>query len=223
MVIGSGMLASAFEKFTTHEEVIIFASGVSNSLEIDLSRFLREENLLNSVFSKCTGKKLVYFSTYSIHYKQSLYTDHKKRMEDLVLSMNSNSLVLRVTNVVGKSLNPNTLLNFLTYHVKNDLPINVFSGVKRNLIGIDDLVAVVAELIESPLGGSVLNIGYPHSYSIEQIVNAVERFYNKNANISFSFASEHWIENYFDISTIKSITVRAEQEYLPYLLNTYYK
>ena len=126
------MLASAFEEFATRDETTIFASGVSNSLEKDQAAFSREEALLNAVLENYPASRLVYFSTYSIIYKKSPYTEHKQRMEKLVLTNNPNALVLRVTNVVGKSKNPNTLLNFLSARISQKIPVTIQQGVKRN-------------------------------------------------------------------------------------------
>lgn len=47
MIIGKGLIANAFNNTYWHEsQVIIFASGVSNSKETLISEFSREENML---------------------------------------------------------------------------------------------------------------------------------------------------------------------------------
>jgi hypothetical protein len=43
MVVGDGMMTEAFSAFRDNAEVVIFASGVSNSLEIDPAAFHREK------------------------------------------------------------------------------------------------------------------------------------------------------------------------------------
>ena len=50
MIIGKGLIASAFKEYRNHE-CIIFASGVSNSLEIENSQFEREEHLLRKTIN----------------------------------------------------------------------------------------------------------------------------------------------------------------------------
>ena len=46
MVVGSGLLANTFESYRDNEDVIIFASGVSNSGCVDPEQFKRESNLV---------------------------------------------------------------------------------------------------------------------------------------------------------------------------------
>ena len=45
MIIGNGLIANLFRE-NDRENVVFFASRVSNSLETEKSAFLREENLL---------------------------------------------------------------------------------------------------------------------------------------------------------------------------------
>ena len=45
MVIGNGLVASAFSKYKNDDDVIIFASGVSNSSTNKKEEFEREINL----------------------------------------------------------------------------------------------------------------------------------------------------------------------------------
>ena len=47
MVVGSGLLANTFKSYSDNEDVIIFASGVSNSGCVDLEQFKRELNLVS--------------------------------------------------------------------------------------------------------------------------------------------------------------------------------
>lgn len=47
MIIGNGLIANLFTEHD-RENIIFFASGVSNSLETEKSAFLREENLLRN-------------------------------------------------------------------------------------------------------------------------------------------------------------------------------
>ena len=62
MIVGNGLIAKAFDNFKD-DKVIIFASGVSNSLEQRKQEFDREENILSNVINENPEKKIVYFST----------------------------------------------------------------------------------------------------------------------------------------------------------------
>lgn len=109
MVIGHGDIASVLKD---REDVIFFASGVSNSQCTDYNEFKREYDLL------CQQNRyshLVYFSTLSIYYADTKYTRHKKRMEGIVQSRFATSTIVRIGNIDwGK--NPNTLINYLKAH-----------------------------------------------------------------------------------------------------------
>ena len=65
MVIGNGLLAKSFSKYKDDDQVIIFASGVSNSKEVNPEAFMREMDLLRSITNK--DALLVYFSTCSVY------------------------------------------------------------------------------------------------------------------------------------------------------------
>lgn len=106
MVIGNGDLASAI---IDREDVIFFASGVSNSRCSDPAKFKREENLLKQ---QPRHMHLVYFSTLSIYYNHSPYVAHKKRMEQLVKDLFYSYTIVRIGNI-SWGTNPNTLINYL--------------------------------------------------------------------------------------------------------------
>ncbi|WP_333850847.1 hypothetical protein [Epilithonimonas sp.] len=66
MIIGRGLIASLFRDMD-QENIIFFASGVSNSLETSPEEFLREENLIRKTFTENPDKLFIYFSTCSIY------------------------------------------------------------------------------------------------------------------------------------------------------------
>ena len=66
MIVGNGLIASLFYD-VDREDVIFFASGVSNSLETELSEFQREEDLIRETFTQNPDKLFAYFSTCSIY------------------------------------------------------------------------------------------------------------------------------------------------------------
>jgi hypothetical protein len=48
MLIGKGMIANIFSSYKNDDNILIFASGVSNSNEKNKQEFLREKNLINT-------------------------------------------------------------------------------------------------------------------------------------------------------------------------------
>ena len=136
MIVGKGLIASLFMQ-ENHEDILIFASGVSNSSETRAEEFLREKNLLERTIANNPDKLCVYFSTCSIYdssKNNSPYVLHKLKMEEFVKENASKYLILRVSNAVGKGGNPNLLMNYLIRSVENNETINVHTKATRNLI-----------------------------------------------------------------------------------------
>ena len=103
MIIGNGLIASLFKE-TDREDVVFFASGVSNSLETRSEEFLREENLIKKTIQENPEKIFVYFSTCSVYDSSktgSNYVLHKLKMEQLIKESVEHYLILRVSNAVG--------------------------------------------------------------------------------------------------------------------------
>lgn len=105
MIIGNGDVASVL---TDNEDYIWFASGVSNSQETRQSEFSREKDLLFNLADNQT-KRIIYFSTLSIFYKDSPYTRHKKKMEAYV-KMFPKHCIIRIGNI-DWGTNPHTIIN----------------------------------------------------------------------------------------------------------------
>ncbi len=104
MIIGNGDIASVLKN---REDRVYFASGVSNSHETRRSEYEREKTLL---LVQNTHRHLVYFSSLSVFYSDTLYAQHKLRMERLVRQYFKKYTILRIGNIAwGK--NPDTFIN----------------------------------------------------------------------------------------------------------------
>src|SRR5690349_21738851 len=100
MIVGNGLIANLF-KNEDRENVVFFASGVSNSLDGEKSAFLRDENLLRNHLTEEPEEIFIYFSTCSIYDSskdRSLYVNHKLKMERLVEEVAHKFVILRVSN-----------------------------------------------------------------------------------------------------------------------------
>lgn len=67
MVIGNGMIANRFTNYKDDKEIVIFASGVSNSKNINKENFKKEFLLLEDIIKANPDKVITYFSTCSIY------------------------------------------------------------------------------------------------------------------------------------------------------------
>ena len=70
MVIGNGLVARRFELYNSEDNLLVFASGVSNSKTKNPEVYSREMKLLKDSFQKYNSKSLIYFRTCSIYNPQ---------------------------------------------------------------------------------------------------------------------------------------------------------
>lgn len=179
MVTGHGMIATHFQSYQANNSFLIFASGVSNSRNGEAAAFEREAALLQAMISAHPDKRLVYFSTCSIYdpaEKNSLYVLHKIELEKYIIAHAPKYLILRVSNLAGKSSNPHTVLNFFFHHIKNKIPFQAWMQATRNLIAISDLYRVTDHILQKGLfQNQVINVANPVSYTVPEIIEAFER------------------------------------------------
>ncbi len=194
MIIGNGFIASAFSEYATPPQptagVTIFASGVSNSQCIDPQAFKREEKLLKTAIILAPKNNLfVYFSTCSIYERtHSLYVAHKLHMETILQNKSAEGdgikpLIIRLPQIVGRSPNPHTLLNFLYNKVQSGEPFEIWKYATRYVIDIKAVVKTVNEIIHQPTIAAARTIGlttYPTTPL--SIVKTFERVLDKEAN-----------------------------------------
>jgi len=184
MVIGNGLLATTFSSFKNNQKVVIFASGVSNSLEENKSEFERELALLKKSYKNYPNSTLVYFSTLSILDNEVVnrkYVQHKLAMESFICKNIPTYLILRVSNVVGSNGNSHTIVNFLVNAVKNKIPITIWESAERNLIAVDDVKFIVTELLKKEERNKIVNIATNYNIPVIKILQTIEAYFNKKA------------------------------------------
>ena len=116
MIIGNGDIAQALKE-VDRDDLIFFASGVSNSSETRQSEFQRELDLLKD---QKRDKRLVYFSSLSILYSRIDYARHKRFMESAIEALFPSYTIIRLGNIAwGK--NPHTLINYLKAHPEAEI------------------------------------------------------------------------------------------------------
>lgn len=109
MIVGNGDLASVL---TERDDLLFFASGVSNSGDIPESEYRREIALLSQ---QPRNKRLVYFSSLAVFYSESRYARHKRAVEDTIKKYSKYYCIVRIGNI-DWGTNPHTLINYLRAH-----------------------------------------------------------------------------------------------------------
>ena len=145
MIIGSGLIASTFNKLASEtllKNFIVFASGVSNSSKNDTKEFDREKTLLIDTI-KSNNLPIIYFSSILVNTSNTQYYNHKLNMENVIKEHTNNYLILRIPQVIGIGGNKNTLFNFIKTSIETDQIITTNEKVERALIDADDLVRIV--------------------------------------------------------------------------------
>lgn len=227
MVIGNGLVARRFGLYNNQDDYLVFASGVSNSKTRDADAYNREIELLRNCFQKYNDKSLIYFSTCSIYDPQemeSTYIQHKLRIEDLIKTHAKQYHIFRISNMAGKSSNPNTMLNFFLNHVKNRVNFDLWINACRNIIDIDHAYLIIDHILQFGLfPNQVINIANPVNHPVKKIIITIEDFLNIKSNyIEIDKGACFEI----DISPIQHIIQKLGipfgYEYLMELLHKYY-
>ena len=186
MVIGTGMIAKAFESYLDQDNFMIFASGVSDSTHAPSGAFRREQELLTASIQLHPDKQLVYFSTCSIYdesLKDSAYLQHKKEMEALIRALHKRFVIFRLSNPVGKTTNTSTLVNFFIKNINQGLHFEAWSNASRNIIDIDDMYTVCNDILQTGSSkNETINIANLENYSIPFIISAIENHLRKKGN-----------------------------------------
>lgn len=225
MIIGNGLIASAFKShFVDDPNVIVFASGVSNSQENRGTEFLREKQMLMECIS--CKKFIVYFSTCSVNDPELLdapYVVHKKEMETLVRSAKDYA-IFRLPQVVGKTLNPYTLTNYLYKQIMSESYFQVWRHAKRNLIDIDDVATIVTYLVRASIAnGITMNIACPYSIAIPHLVSVFELILGKKANYAFIEAGGAYpIDSSLATDAASQIGIDFDETYIERVIRKYY-
>ena len=227
MVIGNGMVAKRFESYKTDQQFLIFASGVSNSKSINPEAYERELVLLKKSMEENPDKTLVYFSTCSIYdpgEEESKYVLHKRHIERLIEERQKQFHIFRVSNLVGRSANRNTILNFYVHHILEGVNFDLWTNATRNLIDIDDVYRIADHILKKGIApNQVINIANTENYSTQEIIIAIEGLWRTKANyIPIQKGNAFDIDLSLTTPIIKELGIHFGKNYLTNLLRKYY-
>lgn len=183
IIIGNGLIAKSLANLNFGKPTLIFASGVSNSLETKIDEFQRESNLLIDTLQKYHDSHIIYCSTCSIdsHIKTP-YTIHKLAMEDIILSKSNSCHIFRLPQVVGLVHN-NTLISYFIKSILHGHELKVQVHATRNLLDVRDFarVASIAVLNNSGINKPV-NISSSTQVKVGDILDEISRLLGRKAH-----------------------------------------
>lgn len=228
MIVGNGLVATAFAEFASNNDVVIFASGVSNSKETDPCEFDRETALLNATIDRLGNRTLVYFSTCSVtdpSLADSEYILHKLEIERMIRSSLADYVIFRVSNIVGGAANPNVIMNYLVNRISRGEEFPLWERASRNLIDIDDVVKIVGyALREGKFRNQIVNVANPKNIGMLELVELVENYIGKKAHYSKTqFGGSPAIDTSSITEIREACSIEFGDDYVANLLRKYYK
>jgi hypothetical protein len=185
MVIGDGFLGKKFQnKYSLIDDVIIFASGVSDSTIDDESQFNKEVELLSETINSLNKKKLVYFSTISIFDQFNLtpYIKHKINCEKIITDNVEDYFIFRLPQIFGNGGNSKNLFNYLKNSILEDREIIIWNEAKRYVLDIDDAYNIIDYCLENRLQ-KINNIFGIEEIDAIKLIRILETCFNKKAKI----------------------------------------
>ena len=188
MIIGDGLIAQAFKIFENNLNILIFASGVSNSKETNPLEFEREKKLLIEAIKNNQQKILVYFSTtsiYDLELNSNPYVKHKQEMEMLIKSKSQLFYIFRLSEVIGKTKNQKTIINFLFNSIKEKEEFQLWTRACRRIIDVEDVFSIATEIIRKGIYcNQIVNISVDKKSYITELVYIIEDILKIKANYS---------------------------------------
>jgi hypothetical protein len=164
MIIGKGSVASVLED---RDDLVFFASGVSNSSCIDEKEYEREFNLLKTV---PTDKHVVYFSNLGIYYKQDRYTQHKRDVEEYIRNNYTSYTIVRI-EVCEWVKTPNTILNVFKRQLAEGIEPKI-QDTTRYVLSLDEFLYWI-KMIQPGVRNEMNILG--RKLNIAQIIDEIKQ------------------------------------------------
>ena len=230
-IIGSGFIGSHFRKinnFLKNEEVILYSKGISNSRVKSQTQLKKELKLIKQFYKRYHYKRIIYISTACITDKnrnKSLYVKNKFKIENYIKKNFNSFLILRLPEVIGKSKNKNTLINFFYYKIKNRQKLILYKNIKRNIIDIEDVVKISKEIIKvNRKKNIIITLCNKYSTSPAFLVSIFEKKLRIKSKYSLkNYNKKRWLLNYKLISKyVRKANVNFEKNYLLKKIKKYY-
>jgi nucleoside-diphosphate-sugar epimerase len=220
-IVGSGFIAARFKKylkFLKKKNVIIYAAGISNSLD-EYKKNLEREVFKIKNFILNNRKKLIYISTYSVKddsRRRKLYVKNKIKIEKIIKQESEKYMIIRLPEIIGKNKNPNTLTNFFYNKIVRNESFTVFKNSRRNLLDVDDAIKNCIKIIRSDKKNkSVVNLLNKKFNTPLQIVNNFEKILKKKGIYKFkNTKKKKWsLKNNYYVYSKKDYLIKSLKKY----------
>jgi len=222
IIIGNGFIASNIKQVKLrNKSTVFFTSGVSNSKCKDKKEFKREYKKLKQAIIKFPKYRFVYFSSCSVSDKSRSsndYQKHKLNIEKYIKKNTKNYKIFRLPEVIGKSKNKNTLLNFFFINIKKNKNITTSYNAYRNLIDMRKIVTVVEFILNNNYKKRTIEIVNLNSYSTIHIINSFEKIFKRKIN--YSITTQYQNQDVFKINInyiskiYKKLKIKFNKNYL---------
>ena len=171
------------------DNYVIYAAGISNSKTLNIKELKKEIATFNNFIKKYNRSKIIiYISSMSIfdkYLKQNEYIKNKLKIESIIKKKVKKFIIIRLTQIVGKNRNPNTITNFIYNNIKNNKNLNLWKGHKRNLVDIEDVLKILKTIVKKKfLKNKILNIYNTKSISVKRIVLIMCKILKKNIKLN---------------------------------------
>ena len=164
MIIGKGNIARVLED---RDDLVFFASGVSNSSCKDEKEYQREFNLLKTV---PTDQHVIYFSNLGIYYKEDRYTQHKKEIEEYIRNNYKSYTIVRI-EVCEWVTTPHTILNFFKNQLNQGIE-PIIQDTTRYVLSLDEFLYWV-RMIKFGIRNEMNILG--RKMTVAEIVEAIKQ------------------------------------------------
>lgn len=230
-IIGKGFIAKSLFKivhYIRQSGYIVYAAGISNSQIKSENQLRREINLFEKFRKAYSKKKIIYISTADVTNNlknKSKYVRNKVKIEKIIKKNFKNYLIIRIPQIIGKSSNKKTLINFFYNRINDNKKIKIFVNVYRNILDIDDVIKMVKVIINNKkIKKKVITLSNKYSLKPIQIIKILEKKLKKKANYHLLKTKKQKWDLSFNknIKYFEKAKINFNKKYFIQAINKYY-
>ena len=231
IIYGNGFIAKKFSIFNNilkKRKIVLYAAGISNSQENLKKNLSREINLFKNFYKKNRNNKIIYISTCSVNdnsRNKSKYIKNKIKIEKFIKTKFKKFIILRLPELIGRSNNKNTLINYFFYMIKNKKKFYLFKNTKRNVLDIDDVLKISKHVIlDKKINKKIICLSNKFFYTPQNIVKLIEQKLSIEAKYQLkSSINQHWkLSDKSVLKYVKKAKIKFNKNYLQKALNKYF-